>query len=383
MNEDRASRYHRLRRRAVLASAGATAVWVVALLLTRASLGLERWISASASALRPTLAAILALSLFVAVIALSVEAVKLPFALYRGLVLERRYGLSTTSASTWMADHAKAAALGLLLTIGAALAIHFTMVALPRAWWAACAVLFGFAGAALAGIAPVVLMPLFYRFRPLERETLRDRLLSLSARAGVRVLGAFEWGLGEKTRRANAALVGLGRTRRILVSDTLLSEYSEDEIEVILAHEIAHHKHHDLWSALGLEVAVSAAALLAGHIAAVRWAGAIGASGPSDPAVLPLIALAAGVTSVLLTPAANAWSRHNERRADRMALALTGNVSAFISAMRRLGAQNLADQRPSAPAFWFFHTHPTIDERIEAARQVKRHAARRAGTPAA
>jgi STE24 endopeptidase len=99
--------------------------------------------------------------------------------------------------------------------------------------------------------------------------------------------------------------------------------------------------------------------------------------------VLPLIALAAGVTSVLLTPAANAWSRHNERRADRMALALTGNVSAFISAMRRLGAQNLADQRPSAPAFWFFHTHPTIDERIEAARQVKRHAARRAGTPAA
>src|SRR5689334_15901436 len=128
MNEDRASRYHRLRRRAVLASAGATAVWVVALLLTRASLGLERWISASASGLRPTLAAILALSVFVAVIALSVEAVKLPFALYRGLVLERRYGLSTTSASTWMADHAKAAALGLLLTIGAALAIHFTMV---------------------------------------------------------------------------------------------------------------------------------------------------------------------------------------------------------------------------------------------------------------
>jgi STE24 endopeptidase len=383
MNEDRASRYHRLRRRAVLASAAASGLWMLALLLTRATLGLERWISASVSALRPSLAGILALSLFVALVALSVEAVRLPFAVYRGLVLERKYRLSTISVSTWVADHAKASALGLLLTIGAGVAIHFTMIALPRAWWAACAVLFGLAGAALAGIAPVVLMPLFYRFRPLERETLRDRLVALSARAGVRVLGAFEWGLGEKTRRANAALVGLGRTRRILVSDTLLSEYSEDEIEVILAHEIAHHKHHDLWSALGIEVAVSAVSLLAGHVAAVRWAAAIGASGPSDPAALPLIALAAGVTSVLLTPAANAWSRHNERRADRMALALTGNPSAFISAMRRLGAQNLADQRPSAPAFWFFHTHPTIDERIDAARRARLHPSRHAGTPAA
>jgi len=369
MNEDRASRYHRLRRRAVLASAGATAVWVVALLLTRASLGVERWISASASALRPTPAAILALSLFVAAIALSVEAIKLPFALYRGLVLERRYGLSTTSVSTWMADHAKASALGLLMTIAAALAIHFTMVALPRAWWAACAVLFGFAGAALAGIAPVVLMPLFYRFRPLERETLRDRLLSLSTRAGVRVLGAFEWGLGEKTRRANAALVGLGRTRRILVSDTLLSEYSEDEIEVILAHEIAHHIHYDIWSALALESAVLAVSLLGADVS-VRVAGPwFGIEGPSDLAALPLIALTSGVVSVLLTPIGNAWSRHNERRADRYALALTERPAAFISAMRRLGAQNLADERPSPVAFWFFHTHPTIDERIEAARR--------------
>lgn len=372
MNEDRASRYHRLRRRAVLASAGATGLWILALLLTRASVGLERWISAWTSPLRPSIAQTLAVSLFVALIAMSVDAIRLPFALYRGLVLERKYRLSTTSASTWIVDHAKASALGLMLTVAAALAIHFTILGLPRAWWAACAVLFGFAGAALAGIAPVVLMPLFYRFRPIEREALRDRLVSLSARAGVRVLGAFEWGLGEKTRRANAALVGLGRTRRILVSDTLLNEYSEDEIEVILAHEIAHHKHHDLWSALGVEVAVSATALLAGHVAAVRWAGAIGASGPSDPAVLPLIALAAGIVSVALTPAANAWSRHNERRADRTALELTGNPAAFISAMRRLGAQNLADQRPSATAFWFFHTHPTIDERIEAARRASR-----------
>jgi STE24 endopeptidase len=382
MNEDRASRYHRLRRRAVVASAGGSGLWLLVLLLSRASAGLERWIAAWTSALRTPVADVLAIAVFVTLIAVSVDAVRLPFAVYRGR-LDRRYQLSTVPASTWIADHVKASALGLLLTVAAAIVIHLTMVALPRGWWAACAVLFGFAGAALAGIAPVVLMPLFYRFRPLDRTTLRERLVSLSTRAGVRVLGAFEWGLGEKTRRANAALVGLGRTRRILVSDTLLSEYSEEEIEVILAHEIAHHKHHDLWSALGLEVGVSAAALLAGHMAALRWAGAIGASSPSDPAALPLIALAAGIASVLLSPIGNAWSRHNERRADRTALELTGNPSAFVSAMRRLGAQNLADQRPSAAALWFFHTHPTIDERIDAARRVKRHVSRPVGTPAA
>ena len=96
-------------------------------------------------------------------------------------------------------------------------------------------------------------MPLFYRFRPLDRETLRERLMTLSRRAGVPVLGAFEWGLGEKTTRANAALVGVGQTRRILVSDTLLKDYTDDEIEVILAHEMAHHIHHDIWTALALE----------------------------------------------------------------------------------------------------------------------------------
>jgi STE24 endopeptidase len=209
-------------------------------------------------------------------------------------------------------------------------------------------------------------MPMFYQFRPLEREVLRERLLALSRKAGVPVLGAFEWGLGEKTTRANAALVGAGRTRRILVSDTLLEAYSDDEIEVILAHEIAHHVHHDMATALALETVVVAAALLAAH-AVVTGAG----YAPANPAALPLLALAAGAVSFLLTPLGNAWSRHNERRADRFALELTGRSAAFITAMRRLGAQNLAEPDPSRPVLWFFHTHPTIDERIAAAKEFE------------
>jgi STE24 endopeptidase len=187
----------------------------------------------------------------------------------------------------------------------------------------------------------------------------------------VPVLGAFEWGLGDKTTRANAALVGVGASRRILVSDTMLKDYSDDEIEVILAHELAHHVHHDIWTALAVETLVVTTALYAAHAAATRAGLNPGSGGVAALGALPLLVLAAGGASFLLKPVANAWSRHNERRADRFALTLTRRPAEFISAMRRLGAQNLAEERPSAAVLWFFHTHPTIDERIAAAREFR------------
>ena len=304
--------------------------------------------------------------MFVLVLALGWELVTLPFVVYRSFLLDRKYGLSSEPFKTWLTDHLKALSLGVAMSELAALVVYGSMRFAGNAWWLMAAAVFGLAGVLLSRVMPVLLLPLFYRFRPLERESLRERLLTLSQRAGVRVLGAFEWGLGEKTSRANAALVGAGGTRRILVSDTLLKDYSDDEIEVILAHEIAHHVHYDIWTALALETAVVAVALLGAHVAITGAGFAV-----SDTALLPWLALAAGSVSLLLTPIGNAWSRHNERRADRFALTLTGRNDAFISAMRRLGAQNLAEEHPSKPVRWFFHTHPTIDERITAAKQFK------------
>ena len=300
---------------------------------------------------------------FIAVLALGWELCSFPFNVYRNFLLDRKYGLASEPARTWLTDHLKALALGLALSEIAGLGLYASMRVAGSAWWLAGAGLFAVAGLLVSRVAPVLLMPIFYQFRPLDRAGLRERLLALSQKAGVPVLGAFEWGLGEKTTRANAALVGAGRTRRILVSDTLLKDYSDDEIEVILAHEIAHHVHHDMSTALALETGVVAAALLSADLA-------ISATGhaPTDVAALPLLVLAAGAVSLLLTPLGTAWSRHNERRADRFALQLTGRHDAFISAMRRLGSQNLAEPDPSRPVLWFFHTHPTIDERIATAR---------------
>ena len=176
----------------------------------------------------------------------------------------------------------------------------------------------------LTRLAPVLLLPLFYKFKPLDRPELTARLVDLSARAGIPVLGVYEWGLGAKTRRANAALTGSGRTRRILLSDTLLSEYTDEEIEVILAHEMAHHVHHDIRNALVVEfVLLLAACYAASVVLDASWA-PLGLTGPSDPASMPLLLLAAGAVMLGATPLLNAFSRANERRADRYAVQVTG-----------------------------------------------------------
>jgi Zn-dependent protease with chaperone function len=309
-----------------------------------------------------------AVAVFTAVLAVAWELLSFPLALYSSFLLDRKYGLSSETFATWVGDHLKALLVGLVLTVGASVAVYVSLAIWPAGWWIVDTGLFAAVAIVLSRLAPIVLMPMFYRFTPLARDSLRDRLLALSRRAGVPVLGVFEWGLGEKTTRANAALVGMGRTRRIIVSDTLLKDYSEDEVEVILAHELSHHVHHDIWSGLAIETVIVSASLAAANAALVTAGPVFGIARASDVTGLPLLVLAAGAASLLLTPIGNAWSRRNERRADRYALSLTGRSAAFISAMRRLGAQNLAEERPSRPVFWFFHTHPTIDERIAAAR---------------
>ena len=359
MNEDKGARYHRLRRQAVIASTLFAAAWLGGLYASGASGGLARAASRAASALPAPLSRPAAIMLAVLVLAGGYELIALPIAAYRGWFLERRYGLSTESLGQWLRDHAKGFVLGLVLAIGAALVLYGCVHVARHWWWIAAAAVFSLVSIVLATAAPVILMPLFYRITRLERDALRDRLLALCARADVPVVGVFEWGLGEKSTRANAALVGMGRTRRILLSDTLLAGYSDDEIAVILAHELAHLVHHDLWSGLAVEAAILTASLFV----AARVVAA-----PADLASLPLLALSFGAASVALTPIANGWSRHNERRADRFALDLTGLSSPFISAMRRLALQNLAEERPSSLTYWFFHSHPTIEERIAAAR---------------
>jgi len=364
INEDKATRYHRLRRRAsVLATLTQTLCLLLLLVSGASALLRDSVIATVGRGLIPLVA------VYVAVVALILDVATLPWAFYTGVTLERRYGLSTESTARWWLNHLKSTAVALVFFVVAALLVVSLARWSPQRWWMAAAVVFTLILVLMAQLAPVVLLPIFYEVRPLTRESLRERLLALANRAGAQILGVFEWRLSERTRKANAALAGMGRTRRILVSDTLLADHSDDEIEVILAHELAHHVHHDIWTAIVVEAVLVSLGFYVADAAFIRFGSWLDLHGKADVAGLPLLVLAAGAASLLLLPIANALSRAHERRADRYALDLTGNPTAFISAMRRLAAQNLAEERPSLLVRLLFSTHPPTSARIEAAKR--------------
>jgi STE24 endopeptidase len=308
---------------------------------------------------------------YVVLLTLINEIGALPLGFYSGYFLERRYDLSNETFSGWLGDQAKSLAIGVVLGGAAAGLLYWCIRLSPDRWWLIAGVAFTMLIVGLTNLAPVLLLPMFYSVKPLNRDTLRMRLLALADRAGARVLGAYEWGLGGKTKKANAALAGLGGTRRILVSDTMLAEYSDDEIEVVLAHEIAHHVHGDIWKGILFESFLMVAGFYLASQALVALAPAAGLRGVDDVAGLPVLLLAAGAVSIVMLPVAHAMSRAFERSADRFALDLTRNPGAFISAMRRLGAQNLAEEHPSQIVQWLFYSHPPIRDRIAAAQAFK------------
>jgi len=367
MNEDKATRYHRRKRQASVVSLVWSVLLLGSLVLTGWSVALrdvaDAWAAHATGGLHDA-AAVLG---FVVLLSLLHEVAGLPLALYSGFLLERRYELSNESLRGWTVDQAKSFGVGLLLGAGAAELVYASMRAWPVAWWLVGGVVFTALIVVLTNLAPILLLPLFYRVRPLDRDALRARLLALAERAGARVLGAYEWGLGDKTKKANAALAGLGSTRRILVSDTMLAEYSDDEIEVVLAHELAHHVHGDIWKGIAFESVLVVGGFYAASLVLRLAAGHAGLRGADDVAGLPLLLLTAGAVSLVTVPIAHAMSRRFERSADRFALDMTRNPGAFISAMRRLGAQNLAEEQPSRLVQWLFYSHPPMRDRIAAA----------------
>jgi STE24 endopeptidase len=355
-----------------VASLAASALPLVGLIVTGGSAAFRDAAEAAARRIAPAgLLPAATVLCYVVLIALVSEAIGLPIAFYSGYMLERRYGLSVEPTAAWIRDRAKSFAIGLLLGGAAAELIYWLIRLSPDGWWLPAGALFTLLIVGLTNLAPVVLLPLFYSVRPLGRDALRARLIALADRAGARVLGAYEWGLGDKTRKANAALAGLGGTRRILVSDTMLAEYSDEEIEVVLAHELAHHVHGDIWKGVIFESALVLAGFYLASVVLHAAAEPMGLRGVDDIAGLPLLLLAAGAVSLVMVPPALAMSRAFERSADRFALDLTRNPGAFISAMRRLGAQNLAEEHPSRLVQWLFYSHPPIRDRIAAAQTFK------------
>jgi STE24 endopeptidase len=291
----------------------------------------------------------------------------LPVSLVRGYWLPRRFGLLHQPLRAWLADRVKAMMIGGALGLAAVEVVYALLERTPH-WWLVATAIFVVAQIVLTAVVPICIVPLFYRLVPLADEGLRERLLALARRVHVDAIGVFVADQSRKSRTANAAVVGLGRTRRILLFDTLLANFTPEEIEVVLAHELGHHVHGDVPRGLavqGVLLLVTSGLVALGLDAGV---GLLGLSGPADPAGLPWLALLLVALGLVQLPLANGFSRLIERQADDFALTTTRNAPAFISAMERLAQLNLAERRPSRLKEIFLYSHPAIERRIARAR---------------
>lgn len=287
---------------------------------------------------------------------------------YYGFRLEHRFNLSNQKLRAWAFDEIKGLLVGVVLGTVVVELLYFIIRQAPQYWWLMAWAAFLGLFVLLAQLAPVVLFPIFYKFEPLQNEELKSRLVKLSEAAGTRVRGVYKWHLSEKSKKANAALTGLGNTRRIILADTLLEHYSPDEIEAVLAHELGHHVHKHILKSIAVRAGITLAGFWAAnwllHYAMERWHVF---ETLSDFANLPLLVLVSTVLSFLLLPALNAFSRYNERQADRYAFQSIASIQPFISSMNKLAEQNLAERSPSKWVEWFFHSHPAISRRVAAA----------------
>lgn len=360
---DDARRYADAKYRWMVIDMAAGAAWLIAWQASGASHAIARWSEARC----PWAPAALAVT--IGVMWCAYTATLMPLRWHRSFVLEHRFGLSRQTPRAWWLRQAKQLAVGAVIGLVAVEGLYAILRAAPQAWplWATV----GWVGLSvvLARVFPTLLLPLFYRTAPLQDAALAARLAALCARARVPVLGVFRFQLGAETRKANAALAGMGKTKRVLLADTLLEEFAPEEIEGVLAHEVAHHRYHHIAKGLALSAAGSWLAFSLTAWAAGRWLPSLSLTGIADPAGFPVLMLWFSWLGLLGLPAQNAISRHFEWECDRFAVRETP-PKAFASALRRLGSLNLADPNPPRWVAWMFYDHPPISERIRAAEQA-------------
>jgi len=299
----------------------------------------------------------------------------LPLSYYSGHVLPHRYGLSTQSRRAWALDLLKGLAISLPFELVAVAFVYWLLAATPDLWWLWTGAAMLFVTVILANLAPILFLPLFYKLTPLPDGEVRRMALALAERAGTRVRGIYSMNMSTKTTAANAMVMGLGNTRRIILGDTLLDRYTPDEIEVVLAHELGHQVHGDIPRLIAVQTVTTLGGLfvvnLLLHAVVARFTAY---HGLSDPATLPLVGAALVAFALVTLPLSNGYSRRVERQADVYALETTRKPDAFISAMTRLANQNLAELEPAWFVELLLYNHPSTARRLALGRRYAERA---------
>jgi STE24 endopeptidase len=339
----------------------------IALLPALVTTGGSRFLAAWCSRVAPL--PYVPLLLFAGAVGILQIALTLPFAWYSGFVIEHRFGLSNQSPARWGRERLKALGLGAPLAAALLCLLYFCLEKFGSLWWIPVGIALTLTSVVIVRIAPVLIMPLFYHFVPLSDGTLKDRILGLCKRTGVHVRGIFSFDLSKNTKKANAAFTGIGQSRRIILSDTLVKNSSEEEIETVFAHELGHYCFGHIRTGIITETFSTFAGL---YVAALLYdlsRTAWGFSSAADLAALPLLGLWLSLFGLATSPIGNIISRRHERQADAFAVETTGKCDAFISALRKLSDMNLADPAPHPLVEFMFYSHPPIAKRIRALEQ--------------
>lgn len=366
--QKQAKEYARIQRRFMFLDLALGAALLLAWLLTGWSVQLRDWITGWTT--NPWLAVLV----FGAIFGGAFTLLDLPLSYYTGFILPHRFKQSNQDLKGWLVDLVK----GLLVSIvlgGLVLeGIYYLLRSVQEAWWLWTAGFFLLFNVLLANLAPVLLFPIFYKFSPLaeEDQALEERLKALSEKAGTPVMGVFRFDMSRRTKSANAGLTGLGNTRRIILGDTLLDEFTPDEIETVLAHELGHQANHDIPLGMAVGTAITLGGLFLTSLVLNWGVKAFGFQSTADLAALPLFVICLGIYSLLTSPLNNGFSRWRENLADVYALQLTGKGAAYAAALRRLSDQNLAEVDPPAWVEFILHSHPALSKRIRRAENYLR-----------
>lgn len=294
---------------------------------------------------------------------------------YYGFSLEHKFGLSNQTFSGWFGEQLLALVVMAIIALIAVEGIYLALKKAPRTWWIYVSVVFIIFTIVLVNLAPILIMPLFNVYTPLPEGELRDRLVKLSAKANVEVGDIFTMDMSKQTKKANAMFTGLGNTKRIVLGDNMVDEFTADEIEVVIAHEMGHNLLRHIWQGILFSAVLAAIGFFTIHLTAPRvinrFRSRLKIENMADVASLPLILLIFSIYSIITMPIGPAFSRHMERQADKFALDMTQNKEAFISTMNELAYMNLSDPNPSPVIEFLLYDHPPISKRIKFAQEYE------------
>lgn len=311
------------------------------------------------------------LGLFIISFVIFLQIVETPFSFYSGYIVDHRFHLSTQSLKDWSVDELKSLGIEVAFGVLAGVTLYY-LIRTTTLWWLAAAALFAVFSILLSIILPYVLMPIFYKVTPLADPSLKGTLLEMSGKVGARsvdrVLVADE---SSKSIRANAFFSGIGRSKAIVLFDTLLNSFTRREVITVVAHELGHYVNKDIWKEAVLSGLLTLPPFFIADYALRQAANNLGLSSMADPAGVPIIiAILVGV-SFLLQPFSNGISRVMERRADEFALRAADDSDAQSSAERRLADLSLAVDKPNRLVELFFYTHPSSATREQLAEDWK------------